>query len=687
MYEGVEPDTDFTGSSWAALSIPGYASITFRQACIGKPVHGLHFGNFVLNTLDFAGPATIELTERFSTLTISSFDPTDVAWDGVKLVQQKERIKVSSIATGYLCGSATIIQVPGTLPRVPTSQDKAAFICWKDYALRSTQRGFVLGMELGKGGFIFTTGVGKTFWITQVGTTGSPTLNRKIHFNVVRFGVFGLPSEEYQIDYDTGVKDYTANSLITAEIVGLNYSVPFGLRLCDVAKNGVKCVLGMHIISPLSGDDDGVNQVGSWCVSFAECSFSLSGFGTVTVTGRIVQTYKGTNVREGNSFVSGNQAITMPGQLRKDSLMDGLPDLMYVGAYGEDSSGPYEKTEFGDDIIPGVMRVGLGFISQPDYVSTGDQNIAVGLIEFPQKIGHSRRIGPSADDIQFMRTIHMCYDSSDVLVPITVSYTQISDGLIETTLSANTFGSGRYTYTRGSSRLKEGTGNGGFTVVTGREQYSRKCIELRVKGILVDFFQVEHALPLQKTTHTGSYGFSGEEGSVLLGLIGDPTSVTDPSPDPLTVNTYSPALPGIAGPINYAGGYLPVKQAGGSAGIIRNTSVADVDAPFAKLRFFVRLESNKLVSATFANSGYSAGVIELPASETYSYFVETLAIGNNLRKTTWNCYTGAKAVNNVPGHGKADNPIFNEPAGNYHSAYHPVTGQCVINGVRPYAFI
>lgn len=697
--EGVEPDTNFKDNAWKPLSIPGYASTTFRQACIGVPVHGLHYGKYVLNTLDFPAPYTYQLDARFSTLVVvpPSDPPTaaDLAWDGEKLVPKRQRVMVDSIAGGYLCGSTTLIRVPGTQTRIPTQYDIDNALAWKDYALRSTQQGFVLGMELGKGGFLFTTGVGKTFWITYAGSTGSRDVNRKIQFNVVRFGVVGLPSASYQIEYDTGRKDFQAGGLINADIVGQNDAVPFALRLCDIAKNGLKCVLGAHIQHPVA-DDDGVNQRGSWCVSFAECAFSLGSDDKVSVAGRIVQTYRGDSTADGNSYVTDAGVLARAGTMRRYKELDGVDvDQLVVGGIMEDTQVYFGSEPDGKVIYTGTLTTGLALVHPDGSVSGDDVRLENSVV--PQGVGQSRRVGNGTSyDIREMRTIHMCYDKDDQLVPITVSYTSVDNVLIETTTSATASGSGAHARTVGQTVYQPpnhygpyasfveqsmSSGEASVTVVIEREQYTRKCIELRVAGKLVDYFQVEHTLPQRKTTFTKKYGYSGG----VATQISD-ESVIDNNPPQTASNSYSPTLPGVAGPLNFAGVYEQVKQAGGIAGHIRNTPV-DISYPLAKLRFFVRLESNKLVSAMVGDSGYSVGVDGVNAADTYQYFTEFLSTGKHLKRTVWNCFTGALAENNVAGHGEDANPAFNVPASDYHSAFNVETGQCVIGGSQPYAFM
>lgn len=697
--EGVEPDTNFQNNAWKSLSIPGYASTTFRQACIGVPVHGLHYGKYVLNSLDFPAAYTYTLDARFSTLVVvpPSNPPTaaDFAWDGEKLVPKRERVMVDSIAGGYLCGSTTLIRVPGTQPRTPTQYDIDNALAWKDYALRSTNSGFVLGMELGKGGFIFTTGVGKTFWITFAGSTGSKDVTRKIQFNVVRFGVVGLPSVPYQIEYDTGKKDFQAGGLINANIVGLNYDVPFALRLCDIAKNGTKCALGAHIQHPVA-DDDGVNQRGSWCVSFAECSFSLGGDDKVTVAGRIVQTYRGDDVATGNSYVTEAGALVRPGTLRRYKELDSVDvDRLVVGGILEDTQVYFGSEPEGKVIFTGTLTTGYALV-HPDGSSSGD-NVSLANAVLPQGVGQSRRVGNGTSyDIREMRTIHMCYDKDEKLVPITISYTSVDNVQIETTTSVSSSGSGTHKRTLGQTshvppdsygpfgsfvEQSMSSGEASVTVVVERESYTRKCIELRVDGVLVDYFQVEQAMPQRKTTYTKTYGYYGGTATQISDV-----SDVDNTPPQTPNNAYSPTLPGIAGPLNFVGVYEQVKQAGGIAGHIRNTPV-DISDPRAKLRFFVRLESNKLVSAIVGDSGYSVGVDAVNAAETYQYFTEYLSTGKHIKRTVWNCYTGEPAENNVTGHGNPANPAFNVYASEYHSAFNVETRQCVIGGSQPYAFL
>ena len=703
MYEGVEPDTVFTGNAWAPLSIPGYASITFKQACMGQPVHGLHFSNNVLNTLDFPAPYTYALDNRFSTLqSIPATDPTDpneFAWDGVTLVPKRPRVAVDSIASGYLCGSNTLIRVPGVLPRIPTAFDIANKISWKDYALRSTPRGFVLGMELGKNGFLFTTGVGKTFWIMFIGSTGDQYTSRKLRFTVTRFGVCGLPSPSYFLDYDTGIKDFESGGLINRQIVGDNYSVLFSMKICDVAINGTKCVLGMYIPNPGGSDDDGVNQLSSWCVSYAECSFSLVD-GIVQMSGRIARQYKNNNSPDANSCVTGDGAIVRPGTLRRPDSADNVVSQIFVGLIVEDNQVFFGGGATSDTtIFDGTIRIGKATFTE-GVGNGGDANVSK-AVSFGQDVGQYRIISSGTSyDIRQMRTISMCYDKNDKLVPITVSSTKVDNVLIETTKSCSFQGTGRHvrklnqtyynsldnSYAPNGDFCEGGDGTATAIVVTEREAYYRKCIELRVDGYLVDYIEVENIYPQTATTTTLTYGYVTTSPGASLQLISKISEVRESKPPEPIINNFTPALPGIVGPLNYIGSYAEVKQAGGS-GFIRNTAIPDINSPLAGLQFFIRLESNKLVSANVGDAGYSFGVTELQASDSFKYYVETLAAGDHIKRTVWNCYEGAKAVSNVPGHGQQNNPIFNVSAAAYHCAFNVETKQSVINGIQPYTFI
>lgn len=688
----------FGTNAWVSVTNPDYGPIKQKYAAFGKSIHGVHHGNYVTNTLDFGSPIQYNMAGRFNTgVTIPNPTPTnnDYAWNGNARVRRYAHQHIDSIASGYLAGSVRMFKIPGVPVRTPTDDDIANKRAWKNYSLISTHDNYIHGTKLGKNHGVFGLTPGNCFNIAFVGSTGSASVSRKFIFNVQRIGQFGVPAESYNVEWNSGSVDRSASAIITAAVGGAAVNFNYGFKILDWNSSGSKCILAGFIHNSNAIEDDGVNQLHTWPFAYVEFSFSIDADNKIVVSGSAIQRYLSTASANGNSHVVGAGAITLPGQLRKYDRIDGTVTPVQIGVDVKDTQvyqGPAHPAAGGVTIFEGT-------IDYQRIASTAGKNI-YNLSTIAQDVGQARFVSNgTGSDVRVMRTIHMCYNASDTLVPVTMSFTAIMDPLVEVTKSINFAGQGSHTrdisgsvyngnglYTPYVRFVDSGSGTTTCTYVLQREKYSRKCIELRVGGTLVDYIQVEHTTPTVQTTYTIEVGYSAPgTGARTYGILSN-TAVEDTT-SVQSENACVPAESAIAGPLNWLGGYDALRQAGSITDFIRNTSVPD-NQLLSRLRPFARVESNKLVSFNLGDDTVSVSSEDALAAGNWYFQQNFLLSGNHVRRTVYDAFNGRVALNNVAGFGNNDNPARNIPASDYHCTLNPIPGgESIINHNAPITIV
>lgn len=635
----------------------------------------MHHGSKVLNTRDFGTPHEYNMAGRFN----APHAPTD------------------SIASGYLAGSARVFKLPEVPLRTATEDDIANHRAWKNYSVISTQFNYLHGMLLGKNHGIVGT-IGNCFDIAFVGSTGSTTVARKFNFEVRKIGKFGVDPSVTAIQW-TSAADRAAGSVISDQMMvalGNSNQFQFGFRILDWNSTGTKCIMAAYIQNEGAQDDDGTNQMHAWPFGFIEFTFSLSAGNVVSVSGTVVQRYLGTSSAAGNSFVSGAGAIILPGRMRKYSGQDGAVTPVSIGVAVTDSqvwSGPPSQAG-GQIIFEGTIAYARLPAGTPPAGTQWVQRFTI-----PQDVGQARFVsGNTGTEQRMMRTLHMCYDKADALATVTMSYTRIVDPLVEVTKSLSITGTGNHTrkspqaiyqgmdangnhlWGAYATFVDSGSGTTTCTYVVQQERYTRNCLELRVNGELVDYLQVEHSTPTIETTRTIVVGY-GTTVNVLSTETTENTSVP-------AMDEFSPPEGAIAGPLNWLGGYEPLRQAGSSAEHIRNTPVP-LEQNLARLRPFARLETNKMVSFNLGDDDVSVAKEGVKATSSWEFYVNPLLVGNHVRRTVWDIHNGRKALNNVTGFGAGENPARDISGLHYHCTLNPISpdAESVINSPFPVTIV
>lgn len=657
-YENSAFDTDFN-SGTDIIEAGDFVGKKYQVAAIGKPIHGLNINGVLENTNDFSSPV-IYTGVTYSTIIHGI---TKKAWRGDKYVNYSQKFLTEQISA-FRCGDCNTIRVPDfQAVRNESTLDVERNLKWKDYALICSREQYAFGYALGADSWLCTFGVGRTYRIKFLSSTGSGSVTRKFNFTVYKFGRFGDDHlTAYNVSIDTGIKDYlrsSVNSILPGEIVS-NLRGNEQWRVGDYTSNGQKVLIQAYIPSNIGIEDDGVNDVCSAPLAWLEFTFSES-------ADELNVAY----------IVKGNFSENLVNSIKTIKADFNLFKTSGRSTFGTAFSGsstivdPQNYTEsYAPVVFSGVQY--NSYIGSIEPISGNPIGNRISTIASTN--GEIGKFWGSSGGVAIRQTriIHMCYDNTDSITTASARYTR------ESITNARRLGdfsiSSSYTKT-----VTRGVVTISGTAVATRTQETIASLkitlfELLVNDTSIDSFRVD--ISTDSTSVTTSTTIAAPESP-----IEPPTSVTS---NPVSSVNVTPPI--NVGPISVGGGYDII--CGWQALVPFRDIGIEPEEPGAWIMPFYRIDSNKIVSFNIARDGYSAVIETYPAGNNDQFPLRSPALvaGNHFLRTVYDMYNNRLLVN-TSAYGNNENPAVDIPGGNYFCTLNTATGEAVLNGAQMCAWI
>lgn len=703
-------DVNF-GTSVVTATIPALGQVKYKVGAVGNPFHGLNIGGNIVNKYDFAESITYAGVKFAQKVTTGS--NTVQAWTGQSYITLFKPNLISQIS-GYRCGDVILHQVPGvqTISRDSNATESQVKAKWKTYALISGFSRYVHKAELGKNTFIYSAGVGRSYKIELTGVLNSGTV--KLVFKITRFGVFGYKFDSVNYTFDTGQTAYINGTGFFSSGTPTTIRGMEKIRVMDVNSDGSKALVAIYIPprSPIP-EDDGVSDLTSGMLAYAEVEFeenavnNLAKVKAFTVK-RSFWNNATTGIYFGSTPSGSKYFINSLGRPNSYGGSDGSV-IAWVG-YGYNTTGSnLTRVDTGiyallvqntlpsfrpaEDTGSNTYIVGSATI----FNSYSNQNFMPTNVFFAiSNIGIGRYVATNQNNGITKRYIHACYNQSGTISEVYVQYTSIAYDYTKC-ISADGSGSGTYSTFVNSSGVPQVAHSGSFSFSYTHEtgSYNMCMFELYCDGTLVDYMKTETISPASKFTKTQKWiTYSVSNGTQITIDTGTASNAArplatitgDPTPDP-TYNAQPSELSGrkLIKSIGMAYDYLSTAYATKSyfKDIDKTTEVFG-----ERIWPFARIDTNKLVSFNIGNAGYSMTVSETPTDNNN---VKLYTIGLNsdvhVKRTVFNVFTGALAVNTYNAWGVSSNPVAGLSGDNHYCSLNTATGECVINDNEPVVWV
>lgn len=649
------PDTAFTNGT-GTIGKGQYIGQKYTTSAAGQPIHGLNINNVVLNTIDFGAPVEYVVSFRVPTA------GTEKAWDGVEW-RAIGKYTPSPQITGFRSGDVNLFCVPGfNAVRTASTIDTTNKLAWKSYALISGRDRYTFGKPLKRDSWLCSFGVGRTYKITFLGSTGSTAANRTFSFIAKLYGQFGAASKPVQVFGVEGPRDYQGNTDADILPTGMlpNLRTCEKWRVEDFTTNGQRAIVSAYIPPNIAGvefEDDGVSDVCSAPVAWLQFTF----------------TEDGDDLKVAYEVLANYQENTSAKSIGYTTLLPVLPDM----------SAPSKYTRVGiiaapipANATPDYIEVYTPYkLTYFDYGSGFPQNIEYieGNIDGGTRRGTPASLigeigkyygGSPGNRIKRTRLVHVCYDATDTICIASVSYMRYRHNDLKKLISL-TGHSDYYRMPRANPLVVGGAAYADYEIETTPE-YDLFDFTLLVNGASVGSFKVE--------SKKDSYIDKGRTYMASAGELPPPSRESLP---PETKQTVSPVT--SHGALSIGGAPDPV--CGWQIdNPFRDTGVGD-DHPDAWIRPFVRVDANKVVSFVIAREGFSAAFEKKPAGNNalYPLVTPSLLSGNHFYKATYDMYNKRMLVN-TSAHGNAANPAMDIAGSKYVCTLNPATGEAVLNG-------